>query len=459
MFTRQRVSVSLQLIVLLVAVTIGAWLLRGVLTLANFTTIYILVVLVLAIRCGTRIAVLGAVLSFLCINFFLVHPYYTFIVADPREVIDLVVFLFVAVIVGQLAARERRGAHEAQQRATEQETLYHLTRAVNQRATSEGVCEALLSTVRDDLGAVQVAVLPNSTADVAQDRAKHYVLLQADQQVYGTLAVGFDGPVNGDTLRLLNTCTSQAAMALRRIQLAEQARKSEQFEEADRLKTALLQAVSHDLRTPITIIKTSANNLRQLGERMSASERGELVEAIEQETDHLDGLIGNLLDLSRLQAGAVTLNSQSNSLEEVSGDVAAYAFQRLKQERIRLVFPDDYPLVRFDYGLMRQALTNLVDNALRYEPAESQIVLRGTLAGQEARLWVINHGENISDDMRARLMEPFFRGKSGHIGLGLAIAKGIVEAHHGRLWVEDTPGSGATFVIALPLESEQVDDA
>jgi two-component system sensor histidine kinase KdpD len=191
---------------------------------------------------------------------------------------------------------------------------------------------------------------------------------------------------------------------------------------------------------------------------MSASERQELVEAIEQETDHLDGLIGNLLDLSRLQAGVVTLNSQSNSLEEVAGDVAAYAFQRLKQERIRLAFPEDYPLVKFDYGLMLQALTNLVDNALRYEPADSQIELRGTLAGQEARLWVVNHGENISDDMRARLMEPFFRGKSGHIGLGLAIAKGIVEAHHGRLWVEDTPGSGATFVIALPLESEQVHD-
>jgi two-component system sensor histidine kinase KdpD len=298
-------------------------------------------------------------------------------------------------------------------------------------------------------------VLPYETVTKSEDDTVHYMLLQADQHIYGTLCVALNRSISREELRLLNTCASQAAMALHRIELAERARRSQQFEEADRLKTALLHAVSHDLRTPITIIKTSASNLRTLGERLLASERRELSESIEQEADQLDRLIGNLLDLSRLRAGAMTLNRQANSLEEAAGDVAAAAYAHTRQERIRLNFPYDLPLVGFDYGLMLRAITNLVDNALRYALPDSSIELRGQVVEEEARLLVSNQGENITADEREHLMEPFYHGKGGHIGLGLAIAKGIVEAHQGRLWLEDTPGGGATFIIALPLEKEQ----
>jgi two-component system sensor histidine kinase KdpD len=150
----------------------------------------------------------------------------------------------------------------------------------------------------------------------------------------------------------------------------------------------------------------------------------------------------------------MTLNCEPNSLEEIAGDVAAYTFQRIKQERVRLRFPDEFPLVNFDYGLILQAVTNLVENALRYEPPESQIEISGQIVGLEARLSVVNHGENVTQAEREHMMEPFYHGKAGQTGLGLAIAKGIVEAHHGRLWVEDTPGNGATFVIALPLQED-----
>jgi two-component system sensor histidine kinase KdpD len=126
----------------------------------------------------------------------------------------------------------------------------------------------------------------------------------------------------------------------------------------------------------------------------------------------------------------------------------------VKQERIHLNFPDTLTLVSFDYGLILQALTNIVENALRYERPEERIELRGCTTEIEARLLVINHGEMIPADERERIMEPFYHGKNGQIGLGLAIAKGIVEAHHGRLRVEDTPGGGATFIIALPLDKE-----
>ena len=243
-------------------------------------------------------------------------------------------------------------------------------------------------------------------------------------------------------------------MALQRIELAERARVSQQYEEADRLKTAILHAVSHDLRTPITIIKTSASNLRTLGERLPANQRQELSETIETQADHLNKLIGNLLDLSRLQAGALMLNRELNSLEEVMGDVAAYIWQTTGQERIQMNLPDNMPLVLFDYGLMLQALTNLVDNALRYEPPNSKIEVQGCVFEHKVLLKLVNHGETIAPEDRERIMEPFYHGKDGHIGLGLPIAKGIVEAHQGSLRVEDTSGGGATFVVSLPFDQK-----
>jgi two-component system sensor histidine kinase KdpD len=192
------------------------------------------------------------------------------------------VFFIVAALVGQLAARERQQAHEAHQRADEQEILYRLTRAFNQLTTDEGVYQALVNTLKRDLKAREAYVLPY-TADrpvTDTDTTIHYVLLQVDNHVFGTLCVAFDSAYHREKTRLLNTCTSQAAMALHRIDLAERARKSQQFEEADRLKTALLHAVSHDLRTPITIIKTSASNLRTLDGRLTPAERHEFSESI-----------------------------------------------------------------------------------------------------------------------------------------------------------------------------------
>lgn len=436
----------------LAGITLLAWLLRDRLTLANFGMIYILVVLIYAIRLGTVAAISAALFSFLSINFFLTQPYYTFIVADSRDVIELFVFVIVALLAGRLGALARNQTEVAHQRAVEQEILYRLTGYMNQASTPDAVYTALTRVLREDLRASQALILPHDSEPPRLNDTLHALLLQAGEHIYGTLVVGFTSALSPQQTLLLRTCTAQAVMALQRIELAEQARAGRQFEEADHLKTAILQAVSHDLRTPITIIKTSASNLRALGDRLSAAERQELAETIDSESDHLNKLIGNLLDLSRLQAGALTLNSELNALEEVAGDVSARIWRTTGRERIKLTFPPDMPLISFDYGLILQALSNLVDNALRYEPPESQIELQGSLEGPIVRLKVINHGETISPEERVHLMEPFYRGKGGHIGLGLPIAKGIVEAHHGSLCVEDTPGRGATFVISLPLD-------
>ena len=184
-----------------------------------------------------------------------------------------------------------------------------------------------------------------------------------------------------------------------------------------------------------------------------------MLKTIENEADQLNRMVGNLLDISRLEAGALTLNRSLNSLEEVAGDVAARAWQLTHQERIKIVFPDQMPLVAFDYGLIMQALGNLVENSLRYEPDDTRIEIEGSLYGSEARVAVRNHGPDIPAEERQLIMEPFFRGKSGNIGLGLAIAKGIIETHCGALWLEGTPGGGATFIFSLPLTVAEDDCA
>lgn len=268
--------------------------------------------------------------------------------------------------------------------------------------------------------------------------------------MYGILRVSFLVPPTEAQRRFLMACVVQAAMALQRIDMAEDIRRSEAVAEADRLKTTLLQAVSHDLRTPITIIKTAANTLHILGDDMPPAEKQEITKVIEQEADTLDHLVGNLLDMSRLQAGALTLLQDWTNLSEIAGDVAALAWQRHHTARIRLDFAEDMPLIRCDYGLMLQAVGNIAENMIRYEPLESLAELCGRYDEQNAYLTIINHGSTLALEEKQQIMKPFYHGPDGHLGLGLAISKGIVEAHRGRIWIEDTPGGGVTFTIALP---------
>lgn len=438
----------------LAALTLGQIPLQDYLTFANSAMLYLLLVFIVGVSLGTGPASLSAFLSFASINFFFVQPRYTFFVADPREVLDLVVFVTVGAIAGRLGANVRGERQLAQQRAQEQSILYHLVRILNQLTTQADIRQALIRFMEHELGAISAEILSTTSPPLAPDALAHYLLIQAGEKVYGTLRLILGESPNPPQLALLETCAVQVGMALQRIELAEQASKSQQFEEADRLKTTLLRAVSHDLRTPITIIKTSASNLREFGSTLPPQERSEIAQTIEVEADQLDELVGNLLDLSRLEAGALKLNAALNSLEEIAGDVAARVWQLQKQERIKITFPDSMPLVAFDYGLMLQALANLVDNTLRYEPPDSMVEIRGEIVPPNALLKVINHGETIPDEVKKQLMQPFYRGQGGRVGLGLPIAQGIVRAHHGTLRVEDTPGSGATFVIELPLKEE-----
>jgi two-component system sensor histidine kinase KdpD len=437
--------------------TLALWPLRERLTNANISLLYMLATLITAVWLGAGPSVLTAILSFFSFNFFLVRPYYTLAVEDPRELIDLVVFLAAALIAGRLAAYARQQAEAAGLNARQQEILYSLTSALNPLTDPAAIRGELRRVAVEQLGATQADYLPSRAVAPVHEGNAVFVLLQAGDVIYGTLRAVFPQSLPSSQYRLLTACAGQAALALQRVDLTAQAQRSQALAEADQLKTALLHAVSHDLRTPITIIKSSAANLDALDNKLSHAERRELARTVEAQADLLDRLVGNLLDMSRLQAGAMVLHRELNALEEVAGDVAAEAFRRHGAERIALDFPDDLPLAPFDYGLMRQALSNIVDNALRYEPEGRRVIIRGGVSDSDVRLEVINHGPTISPEEKTRITEPFYQSRDGRsvvggVGLGLAIARGIVEVHRGTMVVEDTPGGGATFTITLPQE-------
>ncbi|MCC7451138.1 MAG: DUF4118 domain-containing protein [Anaerolineae bacterium] len=447
-FIRTYLAITL----LVTTVTFVLWLLRDALTLANFSLAYLLIVLVSAIYQGIRPSLYAALLSFLCFNYFLVRPLYTFHVADPREGLNLIAFFAAAILTGRLAHVARQQTEDARQRAAEQNMLYELTSVLNQLTDSARIHQSIKAVLHKHFTICQIDILPRDVESAPQVANVLYLPLRAGDSVYGTLRLTFDQPPPLSLQRLLAACSVQAAMALQRVELAQRAQQSKSFEEADRLKTALLRAVSHDLRTPITIIKTSASNLLNLHTTLAEDERIDMLKVIESEADHLDKMVGNLLDISRLKAGAMTINLAWNSLEEVAGEVAARVWQRIHEERITINFPDDMPMAQFDYGLILQTLANLVDNALRYEPEGTRIEIRGSAQADDVRVAIVNHGPTIPPEERALIMEPFYHGAGGRTGLGLAIAKGIIEAHQGQLWVEDTPGGGATFVFTLPLD-------
>ncbi len=447
----------LVVISLVMLITIGLLILRDILTLANFALIYLLVVLLIAVRAGIGPSLLAAVICFLSFNFFLIKPYYTWRVSDGRELLDLMVFLLVAFLVGQLASDARQQAENARQRANEKEILHRLASTFNQLSTREGVYEALQKVLSEELHTRHVHILPYASVVVPTDQTVCYLVLGEGEKIYGTLCAAFDEAPDEIQLSLLNTSAIQARVALERIDLTEKLSRSQTIEEADRLKTALLHAVSHDLRTPITIIKTSAASLMSMRHQLEAEQQNEMLTVIENEADQLDRMVGNLLDMSRLQAGALYSHLDLNSLEEVVGDVAARMYQLHKAERIAIEFPDNMPLVKFDYGLMLQAVTNLVENALRYEPAQSKIEINTTIDREQkaVSVAVMNHGRNILPEVVEHIFEPFYHGPGGNIGLGLAITKGIIEAHQGRISVQDTPGGGATFTFTLPLSDDE----
>jgi two-component system, OmpR family, sensor histidine kinase KdpD len=426
---------------------------RTHLNLADVVLVYLVAVVTITVLGGFWPAVLAAVAASLLLNWYFTAPLHTFNIQDPKESLALVLFVTVAVAVSSVV-------HLAARRAV-------------QAALAREEAAALLELAQTVLGGADTpaAVLDHLTrthggqAELAERAGGHWVrtaasnvtgaLPAADRiDIRADLALRFTGQADSATPALLAGYAAQAVAALDRERLRTQAAQAEALAEGNRMRTALLAAVSHDLRTPLAAVKASVSSLRQTDVEWSAEDQADLLATIEQNADRLDALIGNLLDMSRLHTGSLQPFLRPTAVDEV----APVALLGLDDPLgLEMVVPEGFPLVLADPGLLERVLANLFSNALRYSPAAAPPELQVQLSGDTVRLEVVDHGQGVPDEQKERIFEPFTRVGDRHhpgVGLGLAVAKGFAEAMGGRIEAADTPGGGLTVRISLPMASQ-----
>lgn len=503
------------------------WLVHSSLDKGQASLLYLPVVLACAVRFGFGPAVLGAILSFLCWDFFFLPPFFTFAVADPKDWLSLAIFLLAAVVTARLAAQARTQTQQARARESEIATLFQASEALSREVGADRLLTALAEQLRFLCHATRCLVLrrvgdafcpaPESgrvshgeeepsyllrLAEVAfagdqvigfgtsrhlwakalsEMEAPHlapsvsamgvYVPLRAAETLVGVLHVGprDDGLFySGLEERLILTLANHAAVVIARDRLAEQAAQAAALREADALKDSLLSLVSHELRTPLATIKASVTGLLAPHAVLDESARVENLRAVDRETDRLSAVVGNLLDLSRLEAGVWQPHKDWCDL----GEIIATVLDQLSEEqagRIKVNLASDLPLLRADYTQIVLVLANLLENAIKYAPAESSILLSAASVsnGQDespesVMLAVRDFGPGIAAGDEERLFERFYRAKAHQnsamhgTGLGLALCRIIVRAHGGRIWAGNAPAGeprGAIFSVSLPIDS------
>jgi two-component system sensor histidine kinase KdpD len=484
-----------------VTVVIGAIEARA--HVANISMLYLMSVLAAATLVGRGPAIVASIASFLAFNWFFVEPLHTLTVGDPKEWFALGVFLITAAVTSQLAADQRDRAREAADRARDATLMFEVARVLGEpdldvalAAVTErvrlglGVSGVIVElerggaprrTVAGDGSALANAAIgslaawipsPRSTAGTGarwirvmnphgggsvRDERVHAVPLQSGGRRIGTLAIIRTSvrarPADD---RVLASVASQLASAIDRSWLRQAATDAEILRRTDELKNALLGAVSHDLRTPLASIVASAGSLRQTDVNWTEAERASFLSDIEHEARRLSRIVGNLLDLSRMESGTLHPERSWYDLAALIDDVVGRLRPLTRDHRVEVRVPEDLPPVSLDYVEIDQVLSNIIENAARHTRPGTAIVITAAMEGREAVVEVADDGPGVPPDALARVFEPFFRGPSGGAprgtGLGLAVARGLVEAHGGRISARNRPEGGAVFRFTLPIE-------
>jgi two-component system sensor histidine kinase KdpD len=433
---------------------------RDTVTLGSDLLLYLLLVVVIAAIGGAWVASAAAVAAFLLVNWFLTPPIHTFTISDGENVLALGVFLVVAAVVSALVTSAARRALEAARARSEASALVRLAGALlAEDDPLPGILYQLLST----FSLTSVAVLrPIGTNQWAVEAHAGEAVLQRPEDATATTALPDDavfayaGPnLTGDDRRVLNAFVAQLAVALAGRTLRAEASTAGALAEADALRTALLRAVSHDLRTPLASIKASVSTLLADDLHLDDETVRQLHQTIDEEVDRLNEIVSNLLAMSRLQVGALQLASTDVGIDEIVGRALVSLGDRA--EGIVVDVPDSLPRVHVDPALAERALANVVDNALAWSPPEVPVRVEGAVVGPRVLLRIIDRGPGIAPADRDRVFQPFQRlgdsrnrGGAG-VGLGLAVARGFTEAIGGDLQLEDTPGGGTTMTFAFPL--------
>jgi two-component system sensor histidine kinase KdpD len=442
---------------------------------ANAALLYLLIVLVSATRFGLGTATWASLLAFVLFNFFFVPPLHTLLVSEPQDVLRLLLFLAVAIIASSLAAQARMQADTASRRAAELEALYELGQTTGAEIDLERSLPLVASAIGRLLDMPSCAILLYDERGILVERARYGdepqlafrrsdVFLRAGQRVLGVIRVSHSTVrehLSPGQQRLVDTTAALVVQLLERVELLERASHTRALAESDRLKSALLSSVSHDLRTPLAVIKGAATDLLDGGDLHDAQARSELYHAINDEADRLNRLVGNLLEMSRIEAGALASTRDWHDLGELVAATVERMRPRLGAHALRVAADDNLPLLRINYTQIDLVITNLLENAAKYTPPDAPIEIEIRRVADALEVRVNDHGPGIPDGLVTHLFDRFMRGAAPErhgdgTGLGLAICKGIVEAHGGRIWVENLPAGGARFTVRLPEPAEQV---
>lgn len=421
------------------------------LSLTDDLLIYLVAVVVLAVIGGFWPAVLAAVTASLLLNWYFTPPVHTFTIDRPENLLALLLFVTVAVAVSSVVHLAARRAVQAARSREEASSLLALAQTVLGGAdTPRAVLSHLTATLggraelQEQVAGRWVRIAASGTAAPGSPAARVAIRENLTLEVAAQ-----SSPV---TPGLLAGFAAQTAAALDRERLRTQAAQAEALAEGNRMRTALLAAVSHDLRTPLASIKASVSSLRQTDVEWSAEDEADLLATIEENADRLDTLIGNLLDMSRVHTGSLQPFLRAVTVDEVA-PVALIGLDA--PAGLRLEVPDGLPLVLADPGLLERVLANLLANAIAHSLPARPPALRARRAGDSVLLEVADHGPGVPDDMKERIFEPFQRlgSRKAGVGLGLSVAKGFTEAMGGTITAVTTPGGGLTVRVSLPVAS------
>jgi two-component system sensor histidine kinase KdpD len=468
----------------------------------NTDLVFLTAIVGIAVRFGLLPSLFASVVSAFCYNFFFLPPIYTLTIADPHNIAAFALFTIVAVVVSHVAARGRLQAVTAQTRVRNVESLYSFSRKLAGAGTLDDVLwatafqTAMMLSVRvvlllpengvvkiksgyppedmlddGDVAAARWSFENNRTAGRGSDTlpgAKWLFLpMRTGRGAVGVIGIDRDKPgpwLTPDQRRLLDALADQGALAIERVQLVEDMERVQRTAETERLRAALLTSISHDLKTPLASVLGSASTLRDLNDKLSNSEKAELLATVIEESERLNRFIANLLDMTRLESGAVTPKIAPHDLSEIIGSTLRRTSKILRNHPVRLDLASDLPMVSLDPVLFEQVLFNLLDNAAKYAASGTTVSIRTWRDRDSVILQVLDEGEGIPDADLEHIFNKFYRVQKADqvrpgTGLGLAISRGFVEAMSGSIVAANRPDRpGAVFTITLPISNEQAQE-
>jgi two-component system sensor histidine kinase KdpD len=480
-------------VALVTAASAACEVVRPFLAPTNMVMIYLLAVVLAAIRLGLKPAIMTAFLSVLSFDFFFVPPRFTFSVSDSEYLITFFGLFTVGTVISTLVAKSSERAETIREREVQTSSLYYLSRDLAVAADIEAILGAVVRNFGESfkgrmailfaegdlleikgsseefrLDTKEMAVADwafrnrqtagRGTATLGSAKLL-YIPFQSQTNTLGVMGVELEDETDyatAQTRRLLDAFAAQTTLAIERVQLVKQAEKAQILQSRESLERALLNSVSHDLRTPLVSITGALATLRDAEDKLNAPARRELLATACEEAERLNRFVGNLLEMTRLEAGVVKPNEEPCDIQDLIGCVLTVIEQQLGMRKVELSVPEGLPLVQMDMALMTHVLVNLLDNALKYSPQESSIGIAARAEEGKLIIEISDRGPGVASSDLKRIFDKFYRipvpEGAGGTGLGLAISKGIVEAHGGEITADNLPEGGLRVTVALPLK-------